>query len=214
MRKHWLRSASTARARPRRKRERSPYSVSGPAGEGSQSRPASGRIRATSRARSPRDGPGAGGGPAAQPLADRGEGQPSLRGVGARPRGRDSLPLAPAEQLLGQPRLADACFAGHQSEAEPPVDGALPGLPELRPLGLPTDQGCRREGAVAPRGRDLRFGLDVADPLIGRNVSTLGSTASSRRISTLAEGLRARRLGRPRARGAAWASRTPSRRAS
>ena len=79
-------------------------------------------------------------GVAAQPFAHRREREPAFRGVGARLRRGHSLALRPGQELLRQPRLADAGDAGHERERGAPIDGPLPGLPQPRPLGLPTHQ--------------------------------------------------------------------------
>ena len=102
-------------------------------------------------------------GVAAQPLAHRGEGEPAFRGVGARLRRGHSLALGPGQQLLRQPRLADAGVAGHEREAGRPEDGPLPGLAQPRPLGLPAHEGRGRGASPralrrAPGGRARRRG--------------------------------------------------------
>ena len=92
-------------------------------------------------------------GVAAQPLAHGGEGEPAFRGVGARPGRGHSLALGPGQQLLRQPRLADAGVARHERERGSSAGGPLPGLPQPRPLDLPAHEGCRGGGPPpAPRG--------------------------------------------------------------
>ena len=106
-------------------------------------------------------------GVAAQPFAHGGEGEPAFRGVGARLRRGHSLALGPGQQLLRQPRLADAGVARHEREGGPSLDGPLPGLAQPRPLGLPAHEGCGRGGPLALAGGRLGAGLGVADPLVG-----------------------------------------------
>jgi hypothetical protein len=101
-------------------------------------------------------------GVAAQPLAHGREGEAAFRGVGARPRRGHPLAAGPGQQLLRQPRLADAGVAGHEGERGPSADGPLPGLPQPRPLGVPADEGGGHGGPLPPPGGRERDGLGVA----------------------------------------------------
>ena len=140
------------------------------AGRGRSSRAtiSSGRIRATSTrhtsARPARCGARAS--LRSHSLTGASESRP-FRGVGTRLRRGHSLALGPGQELLREPRLADAGVARHEREADPALGGPLPGLPQRLPLGLPAHERQGRGRRVAPcRGR-LRAGRDVADPLVG-----------------------------------------------
>ena len=76
----------------------------------------------------------------------------ALSRIGACPCHHDALPAGPGQELLGQPRLADAGLSTHQDEARSPRAGLLPGRPQALPLPLATDKaGSGRDGRSPSR---------------------------------------------------------------
>ena len=124
-------------------------------------------------------------GVAAQPFADRGEGEPAFRGVGARLRGSHSLALGPGS---GAPRPAATCRCRRRrsrARRGPAQDGPLPDLAQPRPLALPAYERRVGGGDLAPPAGPEGPGSASRIRSYVRTVSAVGSAASSRRSASL-----------------------------
>ena len=107
-------------------------------------------------------------GAGAQQGRHRGVGQFALGGVAAGVGALDPLPLRPVQQLLHQPRLADARLAQQQGKARSAGRPAPGGL-QLGPFLLPSDQGRDPgRGLLAAAGRALGLQQLLVGPLGGR----------------------------------------------
>jgi len=76
----------------------------------------------------------------AQPRRDRGVGERAFCWIGPRHGGHRSPVRTPRPELLGEPGLAHAGFAGDQREVGPAVDARAPQRCQLGPLGCTAHQ--------------------------------------------------------------------------
>src|SRR5579859_3115457 len=90
---------------------------------------------------------------AAQPICHGRQREAALGRVTSRFRGGGALLTGPYEQLLRQPRLADACLTSHQGEGWAMRARPLPCVEQALPFALPPDEG--RRDAQAPHATRL-----------------------------------------------------------